>query len=136
MHGLAFASTLTEFGFDPWTLVSSVLGFNLGIEAFQLVVVLATMPCLVLLARTRIYGPFRIAGSVLTMIAAAAWLAERALGWANPIAPLVEGLATHALWPLAGLIVMTAAAILPEYERHWRRQRHPLQCSGQTEIAP
>src|SRR4029077_8358012 len=26
VHGLAFASTLTDFGLDPWTLASSVLG--------------------------------------------------------------------------------------------------------------
>ena len=55
VHGLAFATTLTGFGFDPLTLVSSVLGFNLGIEAFQLLVILAAMPWLVLLARSRVY---------------------------------------------------------------------------------
>ena len=51
VHGLAFATTLTEFGFDPMTLVSSVLGFNLGIEAFQILIILLVMPCLVVLAR-------------------------------------------------------------------------------------
>jgi len=30
VHGLAFATTLTQFGFDPLTMVLSVLGFNLG----------------------------------------------------------------------------------------------------------
>ena len=110
VHGLAFASTLTGFGFDPWTMVSSVLGFNLGIEAVQLLVILAAMPWLVLLARSRVYGPFRIAGAALTGIAAAAWLAERAFGWANPIVPLVEGVASHALWLLAGLVVLAVAA--------------------------
>ena len=88
VHGLAFAATLTGFGFDPLTMVSSVLGFNLGIEAVQLLVILAAMPWLVLLARSRVYGPFRITGAALTGIAAAAWLAERAFGWANPIVPL------------------------------------------------
>ena len=44
MGELAFASTLTGFGFDSWTMVSSVLGFNLGIEAVQLLVILAAMP--------------------------------------------------------------------------------------------
>ena len=91
VHGLAFAATLTDFGFDPWTLVSSVLGFNLGIEAFQLLVILAAMPWLVLLARSRVYGPFRVTGAALTGIAAVAWFAERAFGWSNPIVPLVEG---------------------------------------------
>ncbi len=87
VHGLAFAATLTGFGFDPLTMVSSVLGFNLGIEAVQLLVILAAMPWLVLLAPSRVYGPFRITGAALTGIAAAAWLAERTFGWANPIVP-------------------------------------------------
>ena len=121
VHGLAFASTLTGFGFDPWTLVSSVLGFNLGIEAFQLLVILAAMPGLVLLARSRVYGPFRIAGAALTGIAAAAWFAERAFGWANPVAPLVESVASHALWLLAGLFVLTLAATVAESEMDRRR---------------
>lgn len=112
VHGLAFAATLTGFGLDPWTLAASVLGFNLGIEAFQLLVILAAMPWLVLLARTRAYGPFRFAGAALTAVAAAAWLAERAFGWANPVGPLVEGVASHPLGLLAGLVVLTVAASL------------------------
>ena len=110
VHGLAFAATLDGFGLDPWALASSVLGFNLGIEAIQLVVILAAMPWLVLLARSRVYGPFRISGAVLTGVAAAAWFAERTVGWANPIAPLVEGTASHALWLLAGLVALTCVA--------------------------
>jgi hypothetical protein len=120
VHGLAFAATLTGFGLDPWTLASSVLGFNLGIEAFQLLVILVVMPWLVLLARSRVYGPLRIAGASLTGVAAAAWLAERALGWANPVAPLVEGVASHALWLLAGLVVLTVAATVAENKQSSR----------------
>lgn len=105
VHGLAFASTLTGFGLDPWTLASSVLGFNLGIEAVQLLVILAAMPCLMLLARSCVYGPFRVVGAVATGLAAAAWLSERALGWSNPVAPLIEGVASHPVLLLAVLVV-------------------------------
>ena len=114
VHGLAFATTLAGFGFDALTMVLSVLGFNLGIEAVQLVVVLAAMPWLVLLAPSKFYGPLRITGAALTGIAAAAWLAERTFGWANPIVPLVETVAAHALWLLASLVVLTAVAIVAE----------------------
>src|SRR5262249_5677528 len=106
VHGLAFAATLTDFGFDPLTLASSVLGFNLGIEAFQLLVILVAMPWLVILAGSRVYGPFRITGAALTGIAAAAWFAERAFGWDNPIDPLVESAASHAFWLLAGFVCL------------------------------
>jgi hypothetical protein len=110
VHGLAFAATLTDFGLDPWTLASSVLGFNLGIEAFQLLVILAAMPWLVLLARSRAYGSFRVGGAAVTGLAAAAWLAERALGWVNPVAPLVDAIASHAMWLLAGLAALAVVA--------------------------
>ncbi len=112
VHGLAFAATLTSFGFDPLMLASSVLGFNLGIEAFQLLVILAAMPWLLLLARTRVYRPFRVAGATLTGVAAAAWFAERAFGWANPVDPFVEGVASHPLGLLAGLVILNIAATL------------------------
>ena len=136
VHGLAFAATLAGFGFDPLTMVSSVLGFNLGIEAFQLLVILAAMPWLVLLARSRVYGPFRIAGAALTGIAAAAWFAERAFGWANPIVPLVESVASHALWLLAGLVVLTVAATVAENEMNPRRQSHKIRRTGEPDTAP
>jgi hypothetical protein len=55
------------------------------------------MPWLLLLARSRSYGPSRVAGATLTGIAAA-WFAERAPGLANPIAPFVEAFAAHAAW--------------------------------------
>lgn len=135
VHGLAFAATLTEFGLDPLTLASSVLGFNLGIEAFQLLVVLAAMPWLVLLARSRAYGPFRIAGAALTGIAASAWFAERAFGWANPIVPIVEGVAAHGPWLFVGLIILTLAAIVAENEVNSRRQCLETRRAGEPDIA-
>jgi hypothetical protein len=137
VHGLAFAATLTEFGFDPLTLVSSVLGFNLGIEAFQLLVILAAMPWLVLLARSRVYAPCRIAGATLTGIAAALWLAERAFGWINPVDAIVEGVASHALWLLAGLVVLAVAATVAENEFHPRdRQSGPSRTTSDVISSP
>ena len=107
VHGVAFADALSVFGFDALTLVSSVLGFNLGIEAFQLLVILVTMPWLVLLARTRLYPAFRAAGATVTG-AAAAWLFERAFGWNNPIGPWVERAAAYG----PGFVVALAALSL------------------------
>jgi hypothetical protein len=123
VHGLAFAATLADFGLDPWTLASSVVGFNLGIEAFQVLLILVAMPWLVALARTRAYRPFRVAGAALTGIAATAWFAERALGWNNPVAPLVEGVASHPLWLLSGLVFVTIAATLAEDKLNTSRSR-------------
>jgi len=57
---------------------------------------------------------------VLTGTAAAAWFTERAFGWGNPIVPLVEGLASHFLWLLAGLIVLTVGSIIAARARDER----------------
>ncbi len=110
VHGLSFAAVLGGFGFDPLTLVSSIFGFNLGIEAFQLLVILVTIPWLVLLARTRAYPTFRVAGAFVTGLAAATWFFERAFGWANPVGPWVERAAGNALWIVAGLAVVSLLA--------------------------
>jgi hypothetical protein len=135
VHGLAFATTLAGFGFDPLTMVLSVLGFNLGIEAVQLLVILAAMPWLVLLASSRVYGPLRISGAALTAIAAAAWLAERNFGCANPIVPLVESVAAHALWLLTGLVVLSVAVTVAESERNSRRQSHKIHRTVEPDTA-
>jgi hypothetical protein len=137
VHGLAFAATLTGFDFDALTLVSSVLGFNLGIEAFQLVVILAAMPWLVLLARSRVYAPLRITGAALTGIAATAWLAERALGWDNPVNAFVEGVASYGVWLLAGLVVVAVVATVAENEFRARGERPgSIRTSPQPEARP
>lgn len=112
VHGLAFASTLTEFGFDPITMVSSVLAFNLGIEVVQMLVIAVTMPWLVMLARTRLYPALRITGACVTGIAAASWFFERALGWPNPFGPLVEGAAANAGYLVVGLALLAITATL------------------------
>ncbi len=114
VHGLAFASTLTEFGFDSTTLVSSILGFNLGIEAVQLLVIAATMPWSILLSRTRFYPVFRVIGASLTGVAAASWFFERAMGWANPIGPWVEKAASKAVWVLVSIAVSSLLMTLLE----------------------
>jgi hypothetical protein len=136
VHGLAFASTLTDFGFDPLTMVSSVLGFNLGIEAVQLVVILAAMPWLVLLARSPIYGPIRIAGSTLTAIAAAAWLAERALGLDNPIVPLVEAIASKPFLLLGGLAALAIGVTVVESGKIPTWRSAPILRTGEPDAAP
>jgi hypothetical protein len=114
VHGLAFAATLTEFRLDPLTMASSVLAFNLGIEAVQILVILVTMPWLLLLARTRAYPPFRIVGASLTGIAALGWMAERTLGWNNPVGIWVERAAAHAVWIVVGLAVLSVTMTLRE----------------------
>jgi len=73
IHGLAFGAALGEIG------VVGILGFNLGIETMQLIVVAAFMPLLVLLSRTRAYSVLRIGGALFAGFASLVWIAGRLL---------------------------------------------------------
>jgi HupE / UreJ protein len=106
VHGLAFATMISSYGIGTWQMALTVLGFNLGIELIQLVVVVATVPWLLVLARTPAYSVVRVTGALAAGVAALGWIGERAFGTANPVRPLVEGAANH------GPLLVTALAAL------------------------
>jgi hypothetical protein len=119
VHGLAFASTLAELGLGRWERVASILSFNLGIEGMQLIVVAATIPSLVLLSWTPIYGGIRIAGAVLAGTAAVGWVVERSLNLSLRLTVLVERIAHHAILLGCGLALL---AVLATICFGWRRE--------------
>jgi hypothetical protein len=107
VHGLAFAATLGELGIGRWERIISILGFNVGIETMQLVVVAATLPSLVLLARARAYAIFRIGGALFAGFASVGWIAERLLRVHNSVDIVVDSLARHAVWIAAVLFLIS-----------------------------
>jgi hypothetical protein len=79
IHGLGFASALTELGLPREAMVRALIGFNIGVELGQLAFVAIVMPPLVWLAR-----PGRLARlpqilSVLVALMGSVWLVERVL---------------------------------------------------------
>jgi hypothetical protein len=118
VHGLAFASVMSELRLDAAHTAMSIFAFNVGIEIMQLMVVVATVPWLLLLARTGAYAPVRIVGAVGAIIVAAAWVAERAAGVTNPFTPAVNFLADHAVACLGALVFTTVSAVVVDYRRH------------------
>lgn len=110
IHGLAFAGSIAEFGFSPWHLALSILGFNLGIELMQLAVVLMIVPWLILLSRTRFYSPVRLTGAVFAGVAAIAWIGERALSLPNPLEHSIEAITLHPYWLPATLCGLALTA--------------------------
>jgi hypothetical protein len=107
IHGLAFASALSELGVSGWYRLVSIVGFNLGIEAMQLAVVAAILPSLLLLSRTRAYSLLRIGGALFAAVASTGWIVERAFHTHNAVSPLVEAVAHHALWIAASLLLLS-----------------------------
>lgn len=77
VHGLAFATTVANFGLGTGTRLTAILGFNIGIEAVQLAVVLAALPLLLMLPRWRNGTRARLVLAGLTGLAAIVWLVER-----------------------------------------------------------
>jgi hypothetical protein len=77
VHGLAFAEALTELHLDGWPLARALLGFNLGVELGQALVVLLLAPALAWMARLAA-GP-RISRGLSMGIAGMGlvWLAQR-----------------------------------------------------------
>lgn len=77
LHGLSFATLLGQLDLSRSNLVITLLGFNLGIEIAQLLVVALVMPFFKLLARTTIYPFLRTSTATLGAIVALGWFAER-----------------------------------------------------------
>lgn len=130
MHGLAFAALLGGLDLNRGSLVTELLGFNLGIELTQLVVVALVMPSLLVLSRTQLYPAVRtiLAGSGILL--AAAWLAERTtLITANPLEPISTMLVAHSFVAAATLACLAVVAWgVPSLRyHHWHpRARNEL----------
>ncbi|WP_433824567.1 HupE/UreJ family protein [Actinoplanes sp. CA-015351] len=111
MHGLAFAALIGDLGLGRSNLVADLLGFNLGIEITQLLVVALLMPSLLLISRTRAYPACRIVLAGTGIVLAAAWLAERTtLISGNPLEPVTQQLVEHPLAVAATFAVVAVAA--------------------------
>ncbi|MFE2423279.1 HupE/UreJ family protein [Streptomyces hokutonensis] len=110
MHGLAFAALLGDLDLGRGSLVTTLLGFNLGIELTQLMVVALLMPSLLILSRTRIYPAVRLTIATIGIVLAAAWLAERTTLLANnPLNHVTDALIAHPFL-VAGTLAAVAAA--------------------------
>jgi hypothetical protein len=80
LHGFGFASVLAEMGLPRGARLISLVAFNLGVEAGQLVVVLAVMPLAYFLRATRFYrrGIMPWGSSAIACLALF-WFVQRAL---------------------------------------------------------
>ncbi|MBV8742179.1 MAG: HupE/UreJ family protein [Sinobacteraceae bacterium] len=85
IHGMEFASVLADLGLHGIDLALALVGFNAGVEAGQLVIVLAFVPLAFALRHTRLYRQtFMPWAAALIGSVAAYWLAIRIAGNALP----------------------------------------------------
>lgn len=124
IHGLAFSDTLSNMPLSATQMGLSILGFNLGIEAMQLFVMLLTLPSLLTICyfSQQNYQYFRIFAAIISIIAASAWLLERVIGKANLISTLLEKIPDYSIWIVGDL---AAVAILSYFLRNRKKQNQP-----------
>jgi len=80
VHGLGFASALGIDRAFSWSLLSSLLVFNLGIESVQLAIIVAVFPLLALLRRRVPLAGLSATGAIATSVCAMGlvWFVQRA----------------------------------------------------------
>jgi len=104
LHGLAFAALLGSLDLSRTGLVTTLLGFNLGIELTQLLVVALVMPSLLLLSRTPAYPMLRTLVAALGVVLASGWLAQRVgIILVNPLEPVGNLVVDHPVILVVGL---------------------------------
>jgi hypothetical protein len=89
--------------------VFSLLGFNLGIELVQLLLVCLALPSLLVIVRLPVQTALRVGGALLTGTAALGWLVDR-LGAPNPVARAADSAGSHTTLMLATLALAAVAA--------------------------
>ena len=78
VHGFGFANVLIDLGLPRDALITSLLGFNLGVEAGQLAIVILVFPIAALLRYTAFYRTWIFSGgSTVAAMIATVWIFER-----------------------------------------------------------
>ncbi len=81
IHGFGFANVLNDMVDKKSSLATLLVGFNLGVESGQVVIVLAILPIFFFLRKTNFYKVFILRGfSFITAIIATLWAIQRAFG--------------------------------------------------------
>ena len=129
VHGLAFAGVISQLNLGAGTLAASILGFNLGIETMQLIVIMLVIPWLILMSHTGIYRYIRIGGAGFAGIAAIGWIVERVTGEDNFIGEFAGRLSTAGIWIVIGLCIFSISVYL------WFRWRSKQTAAWKMNIA-
>ena len=101
-HGFGFAGLLSDLGLTQSRQFVSLLGFNIGIEIGQAIIILLIFPALYLARRTRVYLPAVYAASVALIMVASLWAVDRTFGVDVGIDRIVEAVV---LWPRAAWFI-------------------------------
>lgn len=111
-HGFGFAGLLADLGLTRTNRVVSLLGFNLGIEIGQVVIILLVFPALFLLRRTRAYNWLMSLGSLALAVIAVGWFVDRVFEIDSGVDRIVEPVMA---WPRPLYVVALFTAVSAAY---------------------
>jgi hypothetical protein len=81
IHGFGFAGVLVALELTAGTLVSALVGFNVGVEIGQIAIVLAFVPLAFHLRSSSVYTTTTLKyGSIAIVVLAAVWMFQRLVG--------------------------------------------------------
>lgn len=123
IHGLAFATVLSNLNLGAGEMALSILGFNIGIELMQLFVIALIVPWLILISQTSSYKWLRPFGAILAAIAAVAWIVERISGNPNPIS---ESIQTASESAYLGIFILAVVALATYGFQQIKNKQIPL----------
>ena len=99
-HGFGFASVLGDLGFKGEYLSLSLVGFNVGVEIGQIVIIALIFPVLYFIRKLKLYPKLLVWLSVLLIIISTYWFIERAFDIDLPLDEFVN----RNLYPIARFI--------------------------------
>ena len=119
IHGLAFAGLMMEINEASSILFIDLLGFNLGIEALQVVIMLVFVPMLYCIGKGPWYLPFKRISSYSCIAAGTVWFFER-IGWEWSVLHNFYWTFTH--W----IVLTTIILILAVFSCKFKDKQSPL----------
>lgn len=76
-HGFGFASVLSDLGLANEFLTLSLLGFNIGVEIGQVLIIAMIFPILFIFRKSKLYPKLLFYGSIFLIIVSLYWFVER-----------------------------------------------------------
>jgi hypothetical protein len=112
IHGLAFSQALQFLQLEKIDLIISVLGFNLGIEIMQLLIIIITIPWFALLSQTIFFISVKNMLAVCISIASIGWIIQRLNDKPNFLSDIVNKLLLNSIWLIILIAIISIALFL------------------------
>lgn len=111
VHGLAFATTLSDFNLQGVSLLVALFSFNLGVELGQLAIIAIVGPLVLFLSRHMGYRLICFVTAFFALVSSLAWILER-LDVPNRIASSLESAAQQPEITLSGVVICLLVAVI------------------------